>query len=43
VAIARRWRAEPDVLLCDEPTSALDAETTESLLATLRDINARWA
>jgi len=28
------------VLLCDEPTSALDAETTESLLSTLRDINA---
>ena len=35
-----RWRAQPAVLLCDEPTSALDAETTESLLATLRDINA---
>jgi len=32
--------SQPDVLLCDEPTSALDAETTESLLATLRDINA---
>ena len=40
VAIARALASAPDVLLCDEPTSALDAETTESLLATLRDINA---
>ncbi|MEP6503044.1 MAG: ATP-binding cassette domain-containing protein [Betaproteobacteria bacterium] len=41
VAIARALASRPDVLLCDEPTSALDAETTESLLATLRDINAQ--
>ena len=40
VAIARALASQPDVLLCDEPTSALDAETTEALLATLRDINA---
>jgi D-methionine transport system ATP-binding protein len=40
VAIARALASQPDVLLCDEPTSALDAETTESLLATLADINA---
>jgi D-methionine transport system ATP-binding protein len=39
VAIARALASQPDVLLCDEPTSALDAETTEALLATLRDIN----
>jgi len=39
VAIARALASQPDVLLCDEPTSALDAETTESLLATLADIN----
>lgn len=40
VAIARALASAPSVLLCDEPTSALDAETTESLLATLREINA---
>ena len=40
VAIARALASQPDVLLCDEPTSALDAETTEALLATLREINA---
>ena len=39
MVIARALASQPDVLLCDEPTSALDAETTESLLATLADIN----
>lgn len=39
VAIARALAPRPQVLLCDEPTSALDAETTRSLLETLRDIN----
>src|SRR5438552_3610081 len=39
LAIERALASQPDVLLCDEPTSALDAETTESLLATLADIN----
>lgn len=41
VAIARALASKPAVLLCDEPTSALDAETTRSLLATLKDINHR--
>lgn len=41
VAIARALASGPSVLLCDEPTSALDAETTRSVLQTLRDINAR--
>jgi D-methionine transport system ATP-binding protein len=41
VAIARALASQPALLLCDEPTSALDSETTEALLATLRDINAK--
>ncbi len=39
VAIARALAPRPQVMLCDEPTSALDAETTRSVLGTLRDIN----
>ncbi|GAB2472919.1 methionine ABC transporter ATP-binding protein [Comamonas humi] len=39
VGIARALVHEPEVLLCDEATSALDPETTQSILALLRDIN----
>ncbi len=39
VGIARALVHEPAVLLCDEATSALDPETTQSILALLRDIN----
>ena len=39
VAIARALAPEPKVLLCDEATSALDPQTTQSILALLKEIN----
>ncbi|MBD1554807.1 methionine ABC transporter ATP-binding protein [Pseudomonas typographi] len=39
VGIARALMLEPSILLCDEATSALDPETTQSILALLKEIN----
>ena len=39
VAIARALAPSPKVLLCDEATSALDPQTTQSILALLKEIN----
>lgn len=41
VGIARALVHDPEILLCDEATSALDPETTQSILALLRQINQR--
>jgi D-methionine transport system ATP-binding protein len=39
VAIARALMNEPQILLCDEATSALDPDTTNQVLALLKELN----
>jgi D-methionine transport system ATP-binding protein len=39
VGIARALASNPSILLCDEATSALDPQTTQSILALLRELN----
>ena len=38
IAIARALATQPDILYCDEATSALDPNTTQSILALIREI-----
>ena len=42
VAIARALASNPKILLCDEATSALDPQTTQSILALLKEINRKF-
>ena len=41
VAIARALACKPDILFCDEATSALDPQTTRSILALIKELQAK--
>ena len=41
VAIARALACNPDILFCDEATSALDTQTTRSILARIKELQAK--
>ena len=39
VAMARAIAKNPDILLCDEPTGALDSQSSDNVMALLKDIS----
>ncbi len=41
VAIARALINDPDVIIADEPTGALDAETTDNVLALIKELSGK--